>query len=247
MPEPLCGGDGTRRADRNRRPREPRRMERRPARERRIRRLRLLQDGRTQFGGCPLHGAPSGWREPFRGQSDHGRRHMDLSGDIPLRGGTKSCVGHAEQPLVEKEPRRDGRRREDRRRHGQRRPHACCGVPHAGYRLFLRAERLSPFLRGRPLLAAMGGISRNGLPSEGGARRLQGGLHVARPLGQRAHGRLRTAARRRGSEHSRRHGAGLPLRRRRAPQRRDDRHAGHLLHTGERRPLRRRCQPLPVA
>lgn len=39
---------------------------------------------------------------------------MDLSGDIPLRGGTKSCVGHAEQPLVEKEPRRDGRRREDR-------------------------------------------------------------------------------------------------------------------------------------
>lgn len=130
------------------------------------------------------------WREPFRGQSDHGRRHMDLSGDIPLRGGTKSCVGHAEQPLVEKEPRRDGRRREDRRRHGQRRPHACCGVPHAGYRLFLRAERLSPFLRGRPLLAAMGGIFRNGLPPEGRARRLQGGLHVARPLGQRAHGRL---------------------------------------------------------
>ena len=102
VPEPLCGGDDTRRADRNRRPREPCRMERRPARERRIRRLRLLQDGRTQFGGCPLHGAPSGWREPFRGQSDHGRRHMDLSGDIPLRGGTKSCVGHAEQPLVEK-------------------------------------------------------------------------------------------------------------------------------------------------
>lgn len=143
----------------------------------------LLQDGRTQFGGCPLHGAPSGWREPFRGQSDHGRRHMDLSGDIPLRGGTKSCVGHAEQPLVEKEPRRDGRRREGSAGgHGQRRPHACCGVPHAGYRLFLRAERLSPFLRGRPLLAAMGGISRNGLPPEGGARRLQGGLHVARPL-----------------------------------------------------------------
>ena len=129
----------------------------------------------------------------------------------------------------------------------QRRPHACCGVPHAGYRLFLRAERLSPFLRGRPLLAAMGGISRNGLPPEGRARRLQGGLHVARPLGQRAHGRRRTAARRRGSEHSRRHGAGLPLRRRRAPQRRDDRHAGHLLHTGERRPLRWVCQPLPVA
>lgn len=106
-----------------RRPREPCRMERRPARERRIRRLRLLQDGRTQFGGCPLHGAPSGRREPFRGQSDHGRRHMDLSGDIPLRGGTKSCVGHAEQPLVEKEPRRDGRRREGSAGgHGQRRP-----------------------------------------------------------------------------------------------------------------------------
>lgn len=63
-----------------------------------------------------------GGESRFAVQSDHGRRHMDLSGDIPLRGGTKSCVGHAEQPLVEKEPRRDGRRREDRRRHGQRRP-----------------------------------------------------------------------------------------------------------------------------
>ena len=113
---------------------------------------------------------------------------------------------------------------------------------------FCEPSGYPPFLRGRPLLAAMGGISRNGLPPEGGARRLQGEDYMSRAHWVNAlMGGSERLPDEEGSEHSRRHGAGLPLRRRRAPQRRDDRHAGHLLHTGERRPLRRGCQPLPVA
>ena len=90
-----------------------------------------------------------------------------------------------------------------------RRPGMVCHLETSGY---------PPFLRGRPLLAPVGRIRRKGLLPEGEPGRLQGRLHVARPLGQCPDGRFGADARQRRAAHSGRYGAGVPLRCGRAAQ-----------------------------
>ena len=104
-----------------------------------------------------------------------------------------------------------------------------------------------PFLRGGALLAPVGRVRRGGLYSERRDGRLQGRLHVACALGQCSCGRFGADARLRGTAHSGRYGAGVPFRRGRSRRRRDDRHAGHLLHAREQGPLRGRRRPLSFA
>ena len=108
--------------------------------------------------------------------------------------------------------------REDRRRLRQHSPHGVRFAAPARHGVPFGDERLSPFLRGRPLLAPVGRIRRKGLLPEGEPGRLQGRLHVARPLGQCPDGRFGADARQRRAAHSGRYGAGVPLRCGRAAQ-----------------------------
>ena len=176
-----------------------------------------------------LYGPPPRRRDLVCRQSDDGRRDVDLPRAFSL---SRRTAGGRDpfEPFADGRAHRLGRRGEDRRRLRQRGPHVLRLAAPARRGACRGDQRLPAFLRGCALLASVGGISGRGLYAEKQHRRLQGRLHVARPLGQCPDGRLGASARLRGAAHSGRHGAGVPLRRRGARRRRHHRHAGHLLH-----------------